>query len=65
VHGAPRPEKIALLPASDTMPGKCDGPVESANFLGGAILYRANLGYGRRMLPETANERNRPPRRGG
>jgi hypothetical protein len=39
--------------------------VESANFLGGAILYRTNLGYGQRMLPETANEHNRPPSRGG
>jgi hypothetical protein len=37
--------------------------VESANFLGGAILYRVEVGYGRRMPPEAANEHNRPPSR--
>jgi TOBE domain-containing protein len=41
------------------------GRVESANFLGDAILYRLELGYGRNMLPKTANEHNRPPGRGG
>jgi hypothetical protein len=56
---------MLLLPPDGTTPINVTGRVESTNFLGGAILYRANLGYGRRMLPETANERNRPPRRGG
>ena len=64
LHGVLHPENM-LLPPDDTTPINVTGRVESTNFLGGAILYPANLGYGRSMLPEIANQHNRLPGRGG
>ncbi|MCK1492111.1 ABC transporter ATP-binding protein [Bradyrhizobium sp. 180] len=53
-----RPEKIGLLPRSDsaiTAGSSAHGIVENTNFLGGAVLYRITLEGGHRVLVQQPN----------
>ncbi|MBN9489494.1 MAG: ABC transporter ATP-binding protein [Alphaproteobacteria bacterium] len=56
-----RPEKIRLVPAAEA---RLKGTVETANFLGGATLYRVNAG-GRAYLARETHSGERSPRAAG
>ncbi|MBS0519242.1 MAG: ABC transporter ATP-binding protein [Proteobacteria bacterium] len=56
-----RPEKIRLVPPAGA---RLAGTVETANFLGGATLYRVNAG-GRTYLAREAHSGERSPRAAG
>ena len=56
-----RPEKIRLVPAAEA---RLKGTVETANFLGGATLYRVNAG-GRTYLARETHSGERSPRGAG
>jgi putative spermidine/putrescine transport system ATP-binding protein len=58
VHCALRPEKVGLVANDDDPSIVTFGFVESANFLGDAILYRIDVGDGRHMLAKTTNTAN-------
>jgi putative spermidine/putrescine transport system ATP-binding protein len=55
IHCALRPEKIALMPAYTDQLSNASGHVEGINFLGSAILYRIDIGGGRRLLVKSTN----------
>jgi putative spermidine/putrescine transport system ATP-binding protein len=59
--GALRPEKIRLVPAAQA---RLRGTVETANFLGGATLYRVAAG-GRTFLARETHSGERSPRAAG
>ncbi|WIM11759.1 ABC transporter ATP-binding protein [Enhydrobacter sp.] len=59
--GALRPEKIRLVPAAQA---RLRGTVETANFLGGATLYRVAAG-GRTFLARETHSGDRSPRAAG
>jgi ABC-type Fe3+/spermidine/putrescine transport system ATPase subunit len=59
--GALRPEKIRLVPAAEA---RLKGTIETANFLGGATLYRVNTG-GRTYLARETHSGERSPRASG
>ncbi|MBS0221133.1 MAG: ABC transporter ATP-binding protein [Proteobacteria bacterium] len=59
--GALRPEKIRLVPVADA---RLEGTVETANFLGGATLYRVAAG-GRTYLARETHSGERSPRAAG
>jgi putative spermidine/putrescine transport system ATP-binding protein len=50
-----RPEKIRLAAPSNATGHGLDGVVESANFQGGAVLYRIEAAGGRRLLAQQPN----------
>jgi len=56
-----RPEKIRLVPAAEA---RLQGTVETANFLGGATLYRVNAGS-RTYLARETHSGERSPRLAG
>ncbi|MEF2070312.1 ABC transporter ATP-binding protein [Consotaella aegiceratis] len=56
VDCALRPEKVVLARAGEADPERgVAGRIETANFLGGSILYRVELGEGRHILARTSN----------
>ena len=57
-----RPEKIRLVPASEA---RLAGVVETANFLGGATLYRVRLPDARALLARETHAGERSPRKPG